>query len=175
MSFWCLQFFQKTNKNNSTWGTVKLIFFIHFLGELKIPKRHFKINWPLVNVKYEFRIFFKFCGILRKPRLYVTECFIQYFIHIIFLNCVADFLIYCFTLIFKCSLLCLSWELRLKSIGYVELGFLHLCKFTRFFANFSLWNVESFSWNEGAYGSKCKLKILSPFVDYDQKGILSFI
>ena len=49
MYFWCLQFSQKMNKNNSTWGTieVKLIFFVRFLGELKIPKRHFKINWPL--------------------------------------------------------------------------------------------------------------------------------
>ena len=47
MSFWCLQFSQKTNENNSTWGTVVVEFFIYFLGELKIPKRHFEINWPL--------------------------------------------------------------------------------------------------------------------------------
>ena len=35
--------------NNSTWGTivVKSNFFVHFLGELKIPKRHFEINRPL--------------------------------------------------------------------------------------------------------------------------------
>ena len=52
MSFWCLQFYQKTNENNSTWGTivVKLISFVRFLGELKITKRHFEINWPLVFV-----------------------------------------------------------------------------------------------------------------------------
>ena len=45
MSFWFLQFTQKTNENNSTWGTIvaKSIFFV----ELKIPKRHFEINWPL--------------------------------------------------------------------------------------------------------------------------------
>ena len=35
--------------NNSTWGTivVKSNFFVRFLGELKIPKRHFEINRPL--------------------------------------------------------------------------------------------------------------------------------
>ena len=40
---------KKTNENNLTWGTivVKSNFFVHFLGELKIPKRHFEINWPL--------------------------------------------------------------------------------------------------------------------------------
>ena len=51
MSFWCLQFSQKTNENNSNWGTivVKSNFFVRFLGELKIPKRHFEINWPLLR------------------------------------------------------------------------------------------------------------------------------
>ena len=51
MSFWCLQYSQNTNKNNLTWGTivVKLNFFVRFLGELKIPKRHFEINWPLAS------------------------------------------------------------------------------------------------------------------------------
>ena len=50
MPFWCLQFFQKTNENNSTWGTivVRSNLFVHFLEEFKIPKRHFEINWPLV-------------------------------------------------------------------------------------------------------------------------------
>ena len=47
MSFWCLQSSQKTNKNNSAWGTRAVNFFFRFLGELKKPKRHFKINWPL--------------------------------------------------------------------------------------------------------------------------------
>ena len=49
MSFSCLQFSQKTNKNNLTWGTivVKSNFFVCFLGELKIQKRHLEINWPL--------------------------------------------------------------------------------------------------------------------------------
>ena len=39
----------KTNENNSTWGTivVKLNFLVRFLGEMKLPKRHFEINWPL--------------------------------------------------------------------------------------------------------------------------------
>ena len=51
MSFWCLQFSQKMNENNLTWGTIVCskveLFFVGFLGELKIPKRHFEINWPL--------------------------------------------------------------------------------------------------------------------------------
>ena len=51
MYFWCLQFSQITNENNSTWGTivVKSNFFVRFLGELKIPKRNFEINWLLVS------------------------------------------------------------------------------------------------------------------------------
>ena len=37
--FWCLQFFQKTNENNSTWGIIvlKSNFFVRFLEELRIP------------------------------------------------------------------------------------------------------------------------------------------
>ena len=52
MSFWYLQFSQKMNENNSTWCTivVKLNIFVRFLGELKIPKRHFDINWPLARL-----------------------------------------------------------------------------------------------------------------------------
>ena len=45
MSFWCLQFFQKTNENNLTWGTI--VIKLNFLGKLKIPKRHIQIKWPL--------------------------------------------------------------------------------------------------------------------------------
>ena len=48
----CLfQFSQKTNENNLTWDTIVVVksnFFDRFLGELKIPKRHFEINWHLV-------------------------------------------------------------------------------------------------------------------------------
>ena len=53
MSFWCLQFSQTMNENNSTWGTivVKLIFFVHFLGELKI----------LRDLKFWLLAYFKFC------------------------------------------------------------------------------------------------------------------
>ena len=52
MSFLCHQFSKKTNENNLTWGTivVKSNFFVRFLGELKIPKRHFEINWPLARL-----------------------------------------------------------------------------------------------------------------------------
>ena len=34
------------NKNNSTFGTIV----VRFLGELKIPKRHFETNWPLAKI-----------------------------------------------------------------------------------------------------------------------------
>ena len=52
MSFWCLQFSQITNEINLTLLTivVKSNFFVRFLGELKIPKRHFEINWPLARL-----------------------------------------------------------------------------------------------------------------------------
>ena len=42
---------QNMNENKSTWGITveKSNFFVCFLGELKIPKRHFEINWPLVR------------------------------------------------------------------------------------------------------------------------------
>ena len=52
MSFWCLQFFQKKNKNNSTWGIIVVgsNFFIRFLEELRIPKSPFEINWPLWSI-----------------------------------------------------------------------------------------------------------------------------
>ena len=47
MSSRCLLFFQKTNENNLTWGTivVRSNFFVRFLEEFKITKRHFEINW----------------------------------------------------------------------------------------------------------------------------------
>ena len=49
MYFFVFKTPKKTNENNLTWGTslVKLIFFVHFLGELNRPKRYFKINWHL--------------------------------------------------------------------------------------------------------------------------------
>ena len=39
----------QNKQNNLTWGTVvvKLNFFVRFLGELKVLKRHFEISWPL--------------------------------------------------------------------------------------------------------------------------------
>ena len=47
--FWYLQFSQKLNENNSAWGTmvVKSNSFVRFLGEFKIPNRHFENNGPL--------------------------------------------------------------------------------------------------------------------------------
>ena len=45
----------------SAWGTilVKHNFFVHFFGELKIPKRHFKIDWPLGNGNVIFQVWKK--------------------------------------------------------------------------------------------------------------------
>ena len=63
-------FSQKTNKNKSTWGiiVVKLNFFIHFLGGLRIPKIPFEINWPLrgketIHKKWGIEL----VSILRRP------------------------------------------------------------------------------------------------------------
>ena len=49
MYFWYLQFSQKTSKKIRLYyyGTSSWIDFVRFLGELKTPKRHFEINWPL--------------------------------------------------------------------------------------------------------------------------------
>ena len=49
MSF--LVFFQKTNKKiQPNYGTSSRIVFVRFLEELKTPKEHFEINWPLVTI-----------------------------------------------------------------------------------------------------------------------------
>ena len=46
MSFCCLQFSPKTKETNPTLCTIGVKWFVlvRFLGELKIPKRHFEIN-----------------------------------------------------------------------------------------------------------------------------------
>ena len=42
----------KNEQNYSIWGTIALKsnFFVRFLGEFKIPKKHFEIIWPLVAI-----------------------------------------------------------------------------------------------------------------------------
>ena len=47
--FSVFKLFQKTNEIKSTWGiiVVKSNFFVRFLGELRVPKSPFEINWPL--------------------------------------------------------------------------------------------------------------------------------
>ena len=75
MSFWCLQFSQKTNENNSTWGTivVKLNFFVCFLGELKIKSVSWKIE-PLQYIAIYYNgtlsqiVFVRFLGELKTPK-----------------------------------------------------------------------------------------------------------
>ena len=51
--FWYLQFSQKLNEKIQlySYGTPSRIVFVRFLGELKTPKRHFEIKWPLVIKK----------------------------------------------------------------------------------------------------------------------------
>ena len=44
---WCFQFSQKTQLE-APYVVKSNFFFVCFFGELKIPKRHFEINWPLV-------------------------------------------------------------------------------------------------------------------------------
>ena len=55
MSFLYLQFSQKTNEKIWLYyyGTSSRIVFVNFLGELKPPKRHFEINWPLCTSFWE--------------------------------------------------------------------------------------------------------------------------
>ena len=65
MSFWYLQFFQKTNKNIRLYyyGSSSWIVFDHFLGELKTPKSAFEINWPLawsLKTNHEWSLLFLF-------------------------------------------------------------------------------------------------------------------
>ena len=47
------------NKKNQLfyYGTSSRIIFVRFLGELKSPKRHFEINWPLVLHSIYYLIF----------------------------------------------------------------------------------------------------------------------
>ena len=58
MSFWYLQFSQKLNEKIRLYynGTSSWIVFVHFLGELKTPKRHFEINWPLGDYRIWWRM-----------------------------------------------------------------------------------------------------------------------
>ena len=87
MSFWCLQFSPKTSENNSTGGTIvgKSNFFVHFLGELKIPKRHFKIYWPLDRAKkvlLYFALFYFADGSSKSHhRISIFWILFMYFIH----------------------------------------------------------------------------------------------
>jgi len=43
-------FFQKKEWKNSTYVTSIWIVFVRFWEELKTPKRHFEINWPLKTI-----------------------------------------------------------------------------------------------------------------------------
>ena len=51
MSFWCLQFLPKTNKNKLTWGiiVVKSNSLVRFLKESSAWKNHYDFAWPLVK------------------------------------------------------------------------------------------------------------------------------
>ena len=67
MSFWYLQFSQKTNKKIRLhyYGSIKLNCFHSFLGELKTPKRHFEINWPLADLLYSIVVACMWAAVVR--------------------------------------------------------------------------------------------------------------
>ena len=48
---------KKRTKTILRYHSSKVEFFVRFLGELKIPKRHFEINWPLVQSRLVWSIF----------------------------------------------------------------------------------------------------------------------
>ena len=52
MSFWYLQFSQKTKEKKIDFTTSSGIVFVCFFGELKTPKRHFEINRPLGTMHF---------------------------------------------------------------------------------------------------------------------------
>ena len=73
MSFGNLQFSQKTNKTIQLYynGTSSRIVFVPYLGELKTPRRHFKINWPLGQIFVAFSAYLNFniwSGFLNRTR-----------------------------------------------------------------------------------------------------------
>ena len=69
---------KKTNENKSTWGTivVKSNFFIPYFGELKIPKRHFEINWPLADQIMDLRTQSVIMGNLRAKGLAIMSLYV---------------------------------------------------------------------------------------------------
>ena len=96
MSFWCLQFFQKTNKNNSTWGTIVVrsnFFLCFFLKNWRYQKDILKLTdlskqdfikkvqdsktWLFKICTFLFLPFFicLFLFILHFPFLYVFSLF----------------------------------------------------------------------------------------------------
>ena len=63
MSFWYLQFSQKTNKkfNFTTMVPEVELFLFLFWGELKTPKRRIEINWPSTKLSL-WTVFRMLCG-----------------------------------------------------------------------------------------------------------------
>ena len=53
---------KKTIRLEVPYVVVKSNFFVHFLGELKILKRHFEINWPLETWDFAFELRFEHCS-----------------------------------------------------------------------------------------------------------------
>ena len=58
VSFWCHQFLPKTERKqvDLRYHSSKSNFFVRFLGELRIPKSPFEINWPLAP---QYRLYIK--------------------------------------------------------------------------------------------------------------------
>ena len=80
MYFWNLQFSQKTNEKIRLYyyGTSSWIVFVRFLGELKTPKRHFEIDWPLAcKSKTDQNIFLNYSFFEIQPLTFLTPIFWQ--------------------------------------------------------------------------------------------------
>ena len=80
--FGVFNFFQKTNENKSTWGTiiVKSNSFVHFLEETLAWKNHFNLVWPLDDCLLPWIDFTLWLSILIKSFLYLMKwnpCFVR--------------------------------------------------------------------------------------------------
>ena len=79
-NLWYPQFFQKRTikRKNSIWqyyDTSGRIVSVRFLEELKTPKRHFEINWPLENLN--FNLILTFFASLRLRSLILSNALVS--------------------------------------------------------------------------------------------------
>ena len=132
MSFWCFQFFQKSNENNSIWGAIVVWsnFFVRVLEELKITKRHFEINWPLEQSTLRlgnaqlswlkatcsrtnccFLIYFI-------PNPWLIDLYMNIFMWFICNNFGKNFIIWVLCFVTRCNIYVLSWIYNLADLDF---------------------------------------------------------